>query len=196
MINNPKRLAILKTAIRCIAQNGLENTTADVIAKKMGIAQSGIFYYYPTLDQLFDSLDAHIAETNHHTVVKYLEENPPKTAWETLAAHFRGNLHWGNKNPDHVAVLLHSMAKSGHNRHVRERVNKLFLIGEARVEEILKEGIQKKEFKKVKDVPKLAVFVHKALMGIIISAYYSKHLRDVKYYEEILLGQIEQLVRD
>ena len=196
MKSNQKKTAIIKTAIRCVAQYGTEGASADVIARKMGIAQSGIFYYFPKQEALFDSLLGYIAQVNHEIAMKYFGEMKLNTMRERLTGHVTANLIWANKHPDHISVLLLSMAKTGRSRLMRERVNHLFQVGEDRIYSILQEGVAQGEFHSSGDLRDLAVFIHKALGGSILSFYYSRHLRSVEYYQNILSGQIAQLLKN
>lgn len=186
MKNNPKKTLIMRTAIRCISQYGIEGASADVIAKKLGIAQSGIFYYFPTQAALFDSLDGFIAATNHDMVTRHVESCGAVTAWQRLQAHLRGNLLWAQKHPDQVSALLVGIARTGRSRASRERINKLFKVGEQRLKELLAEGLATGEFEYEGDVESLACFVHKSLTGILIGAYYSRQWRPLPFFEAAL----------
>lgn len=188
MKNNSKRTAIIKTAIRCIAHHGIEGTSADVIAKKMGIAQSGIFYYYPKQEDIFDSLIEYIASVNHDVVSKYLEKANPKSPRQVLTGHLLGNLRWAEKNPDHVSVLLVSMAKTGRSRTMRDRVNRIFQVGEERIVSLLRDLHCRA------DAREAGAFIHQALTGVIISHYYSQSIREISFFEKMLVRQIAPLL--
>lgn len=188
MKNNQKRTAILKTAIRCIAQHGIEGTSADVIAKKLGIAQSGIFYYFPKQEDIFDSLVDYIASANHDVVTKYLEQHAPKKSKDLLLSHLVGNLRWAEKYPEHVSVLLITMAKTGRSRTMRDRVNRIFQVGEQRIVDLLK------DLKVRGDVRELGAFIHQSLTGVIICHYYSQSLREMAFFETMLLNQTKALL--
>lgn len=194
MKNNPKKIQIIRTAIKCVAQYGIESTSAETIAKKMGIAQSGIFYYFPTQEDLFNSLDGFIAQTNHAVVTKYHSSTGAASTWEKLTGHLNGNLEWAKKYPDQVCALLIAMAKTSRSRSVRQRVNKLFQVGEDRIAALLAEGIRNREFIYRGDITELACFVHKSLTGILIAAYYSRHWRETEFFQSVLQKNLAQLL--
>ena len=188
MKNNPKKTAIIKTAIRCISQYGIEGSSADVIARKMEIAHSGIFYYFPKQEDLFDSLVEYIAGINHGIVSEYVQRRKSTTPRERLVDHLLGNLNWGESHPDQVAVLLLSMAKTGRSRTMRTRINRLLQVGEDRIHALLT------EIDSSLDRSLLAAFLHQSLTGIIISQYYSRTRRKPEFFEKVLLGQIDTLL--
>lgn len=188
MKNSPKKIAIIKVAIRCIAQHGIEGSSADVIARKMGIAQSGIFYYFPQQENIFDSLVEFIAGVNHSFVQKYLENSAPRTPKDALMGHLLGNLNWAAKYPDHVSVLLVSIAKTSRSRMMRERVNRIFQVGEQRIISVVGELNDRGSARE------LGAFIHQALTGIIVSHYYSRSIRDLKFFERMLVRQTTALL--
>lgn len=190
-----KRENILNAAIRCIGRFGLENTSATVIAKDLGIAQSGIFYYFPTQEQLFDSLLLHIARINHAQVSTLLAERCPATHRETLLVHLEGNLRWAESQPAQVAALVHSIAKASRSPRAKRAMAELFRVGEERIRGYLDTGQAQKEFRLVAPAPQCAALMHKALMGHIISGHYERGSeRPVLYYLELLEILVDSLL--
>ncbi len=47
------RLLIVQTAIKCIADDGLESITFDLIGDKLGLGKANIRYHFKTKEQLF-----------------------------------------------------------------------------------------------------------------------------------------------
>lgn len=51
-----KKNKILKTALRLFARNGLRETTTSQIAREAGVANGTLFHYFPTKDDIIDTL--------------------------------------------------------------------------------------------------------------------------------------------
>lgn len=195
MQRNKKEVAILNTAIRCIGKHGIEKTNAQLIAKGLGVAPSGIFYYFETQELLFDSLVSYIAGLNHDLVSKIQAKSPRASHRERLFLHLEGNLLWGEKYPEQVAVLLVSMAKTGYSAKMRDLVNRLFQVGEDRIYSLLTAGIAEKEIYIATDIRDTAAYIHKALTGHIICQYYAGRKQPSKYFSRLLRAQLENLLR-
>lgn len=180
-----KQIAIYNAAIRCIGKYGVEKTNAQSIARELGIAPSGIFYYFPKQDQIFDSLVAYIAEINHTIVSELLQKRKPKTHWERLLIHVEGNLLWVKKYPDQMAVLLLSVVKTGRSRTMRERIGRLMSIGEERLYTHLTAGVAEREFAVEGEIRSMASFLHKALIGMTVSYHYSRKSVSISHYLDL-----------
>ncbi len=169
-----KKTEIFDAAIRCIGKLGIERTNAQAIADELGVAQSGIFYYFPKQETLFDSLTGYIAEVNHLVVTKLLEKRKPKTAYEGLSTHIEGNFLWAKRHPDQVAVLMLSIAKTAHSKFMQDLLKRLFAVGEDRIYAYLTVGVAERQFTVRGDIRDLASFIQKTLIGFIIAQYLSK----------------------
>lgn len=169
-----KRTAILETAITCIAKYGIERTSTPVIARELGIAQSGVFYHFESQQELFDSLLVHIVAGNHRIVEQLRERTRPRTAFEGLLAYVRGNLYWAQRERYHVGVLLYSYMKTSYSRTMRRTVADVMAFGENTVYGHLATGVAEKQLTVEGDLRAMAKFLHQALIGAIIAFHYGR----------------------
>lgn len=174
MNRNAKEIEILKAAARCVGKFGAENTNAQKVSEELGIAQSGIFYYFPKQTQLFDSLLSYIASVNHELVSGLQKKRKHQSHYEQLMTHIEGNFLWAKRHPDHVAVLLHSVARTGQSKGMKKLVNQIFQTGEDRIYGYLAGAVAEKEIDIQNDLRNMAAFLHKSLIGAIVSFYYSR----------------------
>ncbi len=195
MNRRDKEIEIFKAATKSIGKYGVERANAQTIAEELGISQSGIFYYFPKQEDLFDSLVAYIAEVNHQLVSDLLESKQPVRVLDRLFLHLEGNLKWAAKHPDHVAVLLVSIAKTQRSKTMRERVNRLLQTGEDRIYGYLAAGVAEKEFAFEGSVRSMAVFIHKLLIGVIVSFYHSRGSeRDLAFFLHTLKVPLQRVL--
>ncbi|MEZ4750480.1 MAG: TetR/AcrR family transcriptional regulator [Bdellovibrionota bacterium] len=169
-----KEERILKATIHCIGKYGIERTNAQTVADHLGVAQSGIFYYFPKQQLLFDSLIHYIVRVNHETVTLHLDKVKPKSGVEELMEHLRGNLLWAKKHPDQVGVLLLSMVRAQSSAPMRNLINQTLENGQTRIHRCLENAIDSGEVCTVGNPALVAASIHQALTGVIVTYYYSR----------------------
>lgn len=188
-----KKETILKATIRCIGKYGIEKTSAQTVADYLGVAQSGIFYYFPKQQMLFDALTQYIVEVNHGLVQEHTHK--ARTHYEKLILHLEGNLLWARKHPDQVGILLLSMVRAQSNRPMKLLINKVLQAGENRINECLSAAIANKELTVLGEVSDVSAFIHKALIGTIVSYYYSRSQQNsVAQYIRVLKINVDTLL--
>jgi len=62
---NPKQQQILEAAIQCVHEVGIEKTNAKLIAERLDMPTSLIFYYFPKQHQIFESIVMYIVTANN-----------------------------------------------------------------------------------------------------------------------------------
>ncbi|MCB0417600.1 MAG: TetR/AcrR family transcriptional regulator [Bdellovibrionales bacterium] len=192
-----KEEKILKATIHCIGKYGIEKTNAQTVANHLGVAQSGIFYYFPKQQMLFDSLIHYIVKVNHTITTQHLEKVQPKSSVEELMEHLRGNLLWAKKHPDQVGVLLLSMVRAQSSVPMRKLINQILENGQTRIFRCLENAIAAREAHVVSDPALAAAAIHQALTGVIVSYYYARsQTPTIDHYFNILQLCVNGLVVD
>lgn len=164
---------IIEAAIECIFRSGVQKTNANLIAKRLGIPSSLVFYYFPNQKKLFDTLIGYIVSVNRSVVFSHIEKKTVKGTFERIQAYIEGNLEWGKKNPAHVAVMMYGLVESSHNPEMREAVVTALQGGEDRVYSLLAVGVAEKEFSLGLGIREMARTIHQSLIGAIIRQYFT-----------------------
>ena len=71
MRKNNKRILILETALG-IAARGSRHLTMENIARASGVSKGGLFYHFPTKDELLKAMLEHLTQTN----IEIIEDRP------------------------------------------------------------------------------------------------------------------------
>lgn len=97
-----RRQAIIDSAVRLIARDGLGAATA-AIAKEAGVPNGSVFTYFPTKVDLFNTLYVEIKREVVGTIEVGLDEAGDER--EQLLHLWSRWTHWGAANPDKRRVL-------------------------------------------------------------------------------------------
>lgn len=92
-----KRAHILQTALRLFVTNGVANTSTAQISAEAGIAAGTLFLYFPTKQELIDTLILDIAEAQSRLIESRLQ--PDLTARESFFAIWSSSIEWFIDNP-------------------------------------------------------------------------------------------------
>jgi AcrR family transcriptional regulator len=142
--NNERRREIVHAAYQTLAEKGFEGLRMREIAKRAGIDHSTLHYYFSGKESLIDGVVAYIVEDlaiGRPDMAK--GELSPR---ELIAGHFNALIRQMEKTPEMFVVLVELQARAVREPALRaifvknDRGWKGFLV------EILRAGIQKKEF--------------------------------------------------
>jgi AcrR family transcriptional regulator len=189
-----KKTAILQAAMTCISKYGIENTKTQVIAKELGVAQSGLFYHFRNNDELFDSLIPQIVTVNHGIVEKLRQTKKPKDNLSALRLYAMGNLYWAHKHPEQVAVLLYSVMRTSYSTFMRKTMTQVQNTGENTIYGILTAGVAEKEFSVDGDLREMAKFIHNTLIGATIAFHTSRHCEGYKKVYDRFAEKLDLLI--
>lgn len=99
-----KKGEIIVAAIECLATLGLENTTFEAIAKKIGTRRAHVNYYFPNKEEIFLSAIKYIAATYQSISLKCIESAKPGD--NLLDYYVEGPFVWAKKHPDQLSVMF------------------------------------------------------------------------------------------
>lgn len=99
-----KRMEIIQAAIDCLATVGIDNTTYDAVAKKVGTSRAHIAYYFTDKDQIYIAAIKYILASYQQTVIEHLGE--ANTGKELLECYIESVFIWAKKYPDQLTVML------------------------------------------------------------------------------------------
>ena len=185
-----KKEAIARAAMICISKYGIEKTNSYAIAKEMGIAQSGVFYHFPSQTDLFDSLLTRISLKNHELVSQLQKKKKTASNLERLKIYITGNLAWAHRFPEQVGVLLNSFMKTSYSKAMTEKVLVTLGAGEESIYRYLACGVVEKEFRVRGEIRETAKLIHETLIGAIISFHYSRSKSSSRNYSARLVKSL------
>lgn len=166
-----KKTAIIRATIAAIAKYGLNKTNAQLVASEMGIAQSSVFYHFPTQKKLNESLVPFISKSNAMVVKGLLKEANAQNNFERLCHYIRGNLIWAMTHRDQVMVLVYALAEGKHSEQICSEVSSILKTAEDRLYFYLVAGVAEKEFTIDSNLRSLAKFINQSVNGSVLTQF-------------------------
>jgi len=134
--------AILQAAVRVFQKWGLNKTTMEDIASEAGKGKSTLYYYYKSKDEIFDAVV--IAEFSRVLEKARESTNEISTAKEKLIRYFVVSIHEMKSKIAAYTIIREEIKR---NQNFIEKIRTYFEAKEEHfIEEILKMGIESKEF--------------------------------------------------
>lgn len=99
-----KRMEIIQATIECLSSIGIDNTTYDSIAKKVGTSRAHIAYYFSDKEQIYLAAIKYILASYQQTVIDNLSD--AKSGPDMLTRYVESVFIWAEKNPDQLSVML------------------------------------------------------------------------------------------
>ena len=99
-----KRETFLNTALKLFARNGVNSTSTAAIAREAGTAAGTLFLYFPTKQDLIDTLVIQISKEQAELIESRLDLTRP--AQENFRIIWQGSIDWFRENPDAYQYTL------------------------------------------------------------------------------------------
>lgn len=160
-----KRKHLIKTTYKLIGEKGFTNITLQDVADRAGVSKGIILYYFENKEALFlNVLEWLVNKIERYTRVEVSKVNTPQEKIDRfISAAFVG-IH---ENREFYKVYLDFLSQSSHNEAFKKF--NIYYLGECRQlhDQIVKEGIEKKVFRKV-DLAGAAALTRSLLDGMCI----------------------------
>jgi AcrR family transcriptional regulator len=165
---NPKQQQILEAAIQCVHEVGIEKTNAKLIAERLEMPTSLVFYYFPKQQQIFESIVMYIVTANNALVTDLLAKQAVRSAKEQLMLYVEGNFRWAAAYRSHGSVLLYGVLSASHDPVIKKVVQTAFSAGEERIYHMINHGVVEKEFSGELVPRETARNIHQMIVGSIM----------------------------
>jgi AcrR family transcriptional regulator len=99
-----KKASIITAAIECLSEDGLEKTTFEAIAKKIGTRRAHVNYYFADKQKIFLAAIQYIAATYQSISLECLEK--AKTDEDLIEAYLEGPFKWAKVHPEQLSVMF------------------------------------------------------------------------------------------
>jgi TetR/AcrR family transcriptional regulator len=142
------RAAILQAAAQEFAQYGIAGARTEAIAREARVNKALLYYYFKDKETLYGSVLDEAFSGLKTTVFRALESNlPPR---EKIMAYAGAHFDFIAANPLYPRLMQREMMRAGdHSLQVDRLIRNYFLPIFARVGEVLREGIDHGEFRRV-----------------------------------------------
>lgn len=102
-MDQEKRQRIINTAMHMFNENGFHNTPTSKIAKQAGVSVGTLFNYFPTKEDLIESIYVSVKIHSKEYFLSNLDES--KSDYELIKEMWRSVIKWGMDNPDEFHFL-------------------------------------------------------------------------------------------
>ena len=143
--NPQRRLDVIRAAYHAIAEKGFEGLRMREIAKRAGLDHATLHYYFAGKEALIHGVLDYIVQELSIGRAPASEARDLEPS-RRLAAHFRELVRQMREKPEMCVVLAEISARSTRDAMVRSVVIENDRGWKQFLTEILKEGVQKKEF--------------------------------------------------
>jgi len=99
-----KKMEIIKAAIECLATDGLEKTSYEAIAKRIGTRRAHVAYYFSDKNDIFKSAIKYILATYQQISISHLQN--AEDGMDMLFKYVSAVFDWAQKHPSQVSVML------------------------------------------------------------------------------------------
>jgi TetR/AcrR family fatty acid metabolism transcriptional regulator len=186
-----KRKHLVKTTYRLISERGFSHITLQDVADKAGVSKGIILYYFDNKDDLF----AAVLEWLVHRIERHIrvEVSKADTPVEKIEAYVHATFLSMEANREFYRVYLDFLSQSVHHEGLR-KFNTYFYAQCAQMQDqIVREGIGKKVFRKV-DLEESAIVIRSIIDGFCIRWLFDKPLR-FDFYRTAALSTILAYLR-
>lgn len=99
-----KKLEIIKATIDCLAHEGLENTTYEAIAQKIGTRRAHVAYHFSDKHYIYQAAVKYILATNQQISINHMSE--ATDGKDMLKRYVEGPFIWAQTHPEQLSVML------------------------------------------------------------------------------------------
>lgn len=152
-----KKMEIVQATIDCLAELGIEKSSFEAIAKKIGTRRSHITYYYKDKDEIYFDIYKFIAGTYQEYSIKHLEN--AKNSKDKLARFLDAYFDWAHNEQKQLNAMFLLYYFCYHKPEFREINQKIREGGVQRISFILREQFELS--------PKKSVLLAKGIQAIM-----------------------------
>jgi len=162
---------ILESAIQCFIEGGIAHTRMIDVAKKAGVNQPLVSYYFPTLDSLYVEVIQFVLKKVHDEVLENItpkSDRPVQILTHYIEAHFA----WAQENSGYFSIGLYFYYLASFHQTFQELNDRIRQTGRDRIAAILYRGIEAKTFwvPAGMRVDQLALIIQGLITGNVILA--------------------------
>jgi AcrR family transcriptional regulator len=178
-----KKMEIIKASIECLAELGLEKTSYEAIAKKIGTRRAHVAYHFSDKHDIFRSAVKYILATYQQISIEHLQQS--KSGEQMLVKYVEAVFEWAKSHPEQVSVMLLLYYLCTIKEDYLELHHQIRTKGQERIAYILLNKL------KISPAPKKAMFISKSIQNLISAAILdsvttkNKSLDDAK--EDVLI---------
>ena len=165
-----KRTAIMEAALKLFTERGFQGTSTAQISKEAGVATGTLFNYFPTKEDLINSLYFEVKGRLSSSMGKEIEIE--STFQERVRRLWSNSINWGIDNQEEFLFVGQFCSSPYITKYTREEVMKEYIF----LHNLVNEGIKTGEIKDFSPELTIAMFYqgNRAVVNLILNSNLSK----------------------
>jgi AcrR family transcriptional regulator len=186
-----RKAEIIKAAIDCIAEQGIENITFESIGKKLGMLRAHVAYHFKSKQEIIDRAIEYAIATGQNTTVEEIKK--AKTPQEVLAAYVQAPFDWAVRYPKQADLLLLNLYYAQKNTTYKEAELLRRKVAAERLKAILGNLPETKNHPFAAELPSVIVGI---ILGIFMECLLQKNLdqKTVAEYKARVLKSVLKIL--
>jgi AcrR family transcriptional regulator len=170
-----KKTAIMEAALKLFTERGFHGTSTAQISKEAGVATGTLFNYFPTKEDLINSLYFEVKGNLSYAMGKYIEAE--STFQDKLRKIWLNLIRWGVDNQEEFLFVGQFCSSPYITKFTREEVMKEYIF----LHKLVDEGIKKGEIRDFSAELTIAMFYQgsRAVVNLILDSDPSKDENEV-----------------
>ncbi|MFT6069010.1 MAG: AcrR family transcriptional regulator [Bacteriovoracaceae bacterium] len=164
-----KKAEIITAAIECLSEEGLEKTTFEAIAKRIGTRRAHVNYYFSDKQKIFLAAIQYIAATYQSISLECLENAHSNE--DLLDSYLQGPFKWAKNHPEQLSVMFLLYYLSTFQKEYLELNHQIRKGGAQRISYILR---KRDETLTKKDADQKAKSIQNILSGCLLDVATTK----------------------
>jgi AcrR family transcriptional regulator len=159
---------IIKAALDLVAKQGLEQTSFQQIANKIGMSQAAIIHHFPSKRKLFEALLFFIIKRNSEfTGAKVTSRDSARVK---LKRHFEGHVEWVAKHPEDAHIMLVFYSLAGQEKTYGFLYDSILKVAREKIADIIHAGQRERAWPlKTENEVLVVSLIHDALLAGIVN---------------------------
>ncbi len=165
-----KRTAIMEAALKLFTERGFQGTSTAQISQEAGVATGTLFNYFPTKEDLINSLYFEVKGRLSSSMGKEIETE--STFQERVRRLWSNSINWGIDNQEEFLFVGQFCSSPYITKYTREEVMKEYIF----LHNLVNEGIKTGEIKDFSSELTIAMFYQgsRAVVNLILNSNLSK----------------------
>ena len=165
-----KRTAIMEAALKLFTERGFQGTSTAQISKEAGVATGTLFNYFPTKEDLINSLYFEVKGRLSRSMGKGIETE--SIFQERVRRLWSNSINWGVDNQEEFLFVGQFCSSPYITKYTREEVMKEYIF----LHNLVNEGIKTGEIKDFSPELTIAMFYQgsRAVVNLILNSNLSK----------------------
>ena len=185
-----KKAQILEMTIECLATEGLEATSFELIGKRLKMGRAHVAYYFDDRESLIEAAIQFAIGTLQQFSIQAIE--PIKDPYEKLITYVKSNAEWAREKPHYSRAFTLLFYLASHDSKYTALHTEIRTIGAERGQALVKMAFPKTTTHQAQDIAKA---IQVLITGYFIDFVSTQGVMPYSVFEKKLLADTQALLK-